>query len=152
MEQGHMAALMASEWRNLPLTLTSSCRSIIMNLLTSHIRAQSSQLTLHPSLTALSEDLALPIFVGEYGVIRNANTDGVGRDKLVDETERGEWTQFIKSQVESHNFAGCYFDYATGFAATEPETKRWIPQILNALIEFPRQLHYSPYVPYINPF
>lgn len=86
-------------------------------------------------LHSLSEKLAMPIFVGEYGAIRNANTNGEGPELLVDEDQRGNWTAFVKDQIDRHGFTGCYFDYGTSYAAYDQRGKKWIPQIISGLTD-----------------
>jgi len=83
----------------------------------------------------MSEDFALPMFVGEYGVIRNANTDGQGPDIFVNEDQRGNWTGFVKNQSVSRDMDQCFFDYATSFAAFDVVAESWIPQIIASLFD-----------------
>ncbi len=83
---------------------------------------------------ALRDRLDMPLVLGEFGVIADANTDGVGPTKIVADSERAQWTRFVREKAEQHGFAWCYWDYAATFGAYEKETQRWKPEILDALV------------------
>lgn len=63
-----------------------------------------------------------PVFLGEFGAFRAADADS-----------RAAWTKAMREGAEANDMPWCYFDFAAGFGAWDPETQSWAPEILAAL-------------------
>lgn len=63
-----------------------------------------------------------PVFLGEFGAFRAADPES-----------RAAWTAAMREGAEANGVPWCYFDFAAGFEAWDPETQSWIPEILGAL-------------------
>lgn len=68
-------------------------------------------------------DTGLPVFLGEFGAIHNADLD-----------DRAAWTRAMREAAEAESIGWCYWDFATSFKAYSPEEEAWIDPILDALI------------------
>src|SRR5690606_8034356 len=69
-----------------------------------------------------ARDNETPVFLGEFGAFRAA-----------DAQSRAAWTEAVREGAEANAMPWCYFDFAAGFEAWDPETGRWVPEILSAL-------------------
>lgn len=78
-------------------------------------------------------ELGMPLFLGEYGVIRNANTDGLGEDLLVPDSDRARWIAQVTQEARQRGYGYCYWDYATSYRAYDKSRQAWIPEIIDAL-------------------
>ncbi len=76
-----------------------------------------------------------PVFLGEFGVIKNANTDGRGEDKWVSSEVRSDWLRYVRKAAESRNYGWCVWDYATTFAIYDKQGELWDQHLLNALFD-----------------
>ena len=64
-----------------------------------------------------------PLYLGEFGAFSAA-----------DMNSRASWTRAIVREAEARGFAWCYWEFASGFGAFDPQTKDWRDPLLSALI------------------
>lgn len=76
---------------------------------------------------AFSEEMGMPIFLGEFGVHGPREGGGAPMDVRVD------WTRELRTQAEANAFSWCYWDYQGSFAAYDYVTQSWFNDILSAL-------------------
>ncbi len=64
-----------------------------------------------------------PIYMGEFGAYSKADTDS-----------RVAWTGFVSAQAEQLGFSWAYWEFCSGFGIYNPDTDRFYPRLLKALI------------------
>jgi endoglucanase len=64
-----------------------------------------------------------PLFVGEFGAYKVADTDS-----------RARWTRAVAREAEKHGFSWAYWEFGAGFGAYDPEAKAWRQPLLKALL------------------
>ncbi len=64
-----------------------------------------------------------PVYLGEFGAYNKADMDS-----------RVTWTRAVAREAESLQISWCYWEFAAGFGAYDPQTNEWRKPILNALI------------------
>lgn len=74
----------------------------------------------------------MPIFLGEFGVFRDADID-----------QRARYTRAARQEAENLGMGWCAFDFAASFITFDLENDVWIPELVNALglaepVEAPR--------------
>lgn len=70
-----------------------------------------------------SEKTGIPIWLGEFGSIVNADVES-----------RKNWIAFVRQEAEYYGIDWAYWDFATDFGAYDLEAGNWIVPILKALI------------------
>lgn len=64
-----------------------------------------------------------PIFMGEFGAYHKA-----------DQASRVAWTLFVSTQASQLGFSWAYWEFCSGFGIYNPDTDRFYPDLINALI------------------
>jgi endoglucanase len=65
-----------------------------------------------------------PIYLGEFGAFSKAPLK-----------ERVLWTRAVVGEAEKLGMSWSYWEFASGFGAFDPHTRKWRPELLEALIE-----------------
>jgi endoglucanase len=65
-----------------------------------------------------------PIFLGEFGAYSKADLDS-----------RVRWTNFVRSEIEKHNFSWAYWEFGAGFGVYDRDNNIWRDELLEALIQ-----------------
>lgn len=86
---------------------------------------------------SLRHQFGKPLLIGEFGVVHDGNSDGIGDPIIVPEARRAPWTAAVRAEAEARGMGWCYWDYATSFKAYQKDQNMWFPQIRNAF--FPLQ-------------
>ncbi len=66
----------------------------------------------------------VPVFLGEFGVVRNADT-----------TSRNDWIETVRKAAEENGIAWCYWAYGAGFNLRDFSGYEWYPGLYRALME-----------------
>ncbi len=65
----------------------------------------------------------LPVYMGEFGAIRNA-----------DATSREAWVRMTRKEAETHGFGWAYWDDGGDFEAYDRRSRAWVPYLKSALL------------------
>lgn len=66
----------------------------------------------------------MPVFMGEFGVVRDA-----------DSASRNAWIELVRRQAEEHGIGWCYWAYGAGFDLRDFSGYEWYPGLYRALME-----------------
>jgi endoglucanase len=65
-----------------------------------------------------------PVFLGEFGVYQEADTES-----------RARWTHFMVRETERRGFSWVYWEFCSGFGAYDPKAEKWREALKSALLE-----------------
>jgi len=68
--------------------------------------------------------LDMPVFLGEFGVVRQADTNS-----------RNAWIETVRLAAEANGISWCYWAYRAGFDIREVNSYEWYPGLYRALME-----------------
>jgi endoglucanase len=73
---------------------------------------------------AWCRERGLPLFLGEFGVVENADMD-----------DRAAWTRVVRTEAERLGIPWAYWDFATDFGAYDLSRSAWRSPLRQALLE-----------------
>jgi endoglucanase len=71
-------------------------------------------------------------WAGEHGLALQVGEFGVNRNLPL--AQRALWTRAVREAFEAEGAGWCVWDFAAAFRIWDPETRRYIPEMLNALL------------------